>query len=236
MIQHASWWCNQTRDARVYSHDGPIRRRKRGYILTTDQSDKESTVCELALDHQPRMPQPRRQLPCSHHARGPRQGTQRTPPQSANQQLPAALRAVGARGVRQLGVGDSALAWAIHSWCGRFTIGVGNLPLVRAIHSWCGRFTASAGDLYWCGKFAAGVGDSPLMRAIHRWCGQFVSLAWAIHSPCGSHSSSGWFSLASTNSLSWISSLRAECTLARSFSAARLACSSASAGDPAACN
>eukprot|EP00976_Prorocentrum_cordatum_P039792 808905-Prorocentrum_minimum.AAC.1 len=23
----------------VYSHDGPIRRRKRGYILTTDQSD-----------------------------------------------------------------------------------------------------------------------------------------------------------------------------------------------------
>eukprot|EP00976_Prorocentrum_cordatum_P062787 1176855-Prorocentrum_minimum.AAC.3 len=26
-------------EARVYSHDGPIGRRKRGYILTTDQSD-----------------------------------------------------------------------------------------------------------------------------------------------------------------------------------------------------
>eukprot|EP00959_Pyramimonas_sp_CCMP1952_P044598 931785-Pyramimonas_sp.AAC.1 len=25
-----------------YSHDGPIRRRKRGYILTTDQSDAVS--------------------------------------------------------------------------------------------------------------------------------------------------------------------------------------------------
>eukprot|EP00976_Prorocentrum_cordatum_P118099 1196411-Prorocentrum_minimum.AAC.4 len=30
---------NQTQEARVYSHDGPIRRRRRGYILTTDQSD-----------------------------------------------------------------------------------------------------------------------------------------------------------------------------------------------------
>eukprot|EP00959_Pyramimonas_sp_CCMP1952_P263774 5516480-Pyramimonas_sp.AAC.1 len=30
---------NQTQDAREYSHDGPIRRRTRGYILTTDQSD-----------------------------------------------------------------------------------------------------------------------------------------------------------------------------------------------------
>eukprot|EP00976_Prorocentrum_cordatum_P078345 1183069-Prorocentrum_minimum.AAC.5 len=27
----------------VYSHDGPIRRRERGYILTTDQSDTGST-------------------------------------------------------------------------------------------------------------------------------------------------------------------------------------------------
>eukprot|EP00976_Prorocentrum_cordatum_P013886 277189-Prorocentrum_minimum.AAC.1 len=30
---------NQTQEARVYSHDGPIRHRKRGYVLTTDQSD-----------------------------------------------------------------------------------------------------------------------------------------------------------------------------------------------------
>ena len=29
---------NRTQEARVYSHDGPILRRKRGYILTTDQS------------------------------------------------------------------------------------------------------------------------------------------------------------------------------------------------------
>eukprot|EP00959_Pyramimonas_sp_CCMP1952_P141054 2952391-Pyramimonas_sp.AAC.1 len=29
---------NQTQEAQVYSHDGPIRRRKRRYILTTDQS------------------------------------------------------------------------------------------------------------------------------------------------------------------------------------------------------
>eukprot|EP00959_Pyramimonas_sp_CCMP1952_P300640 6288582-Pyramimonas_sp.AAC.1 len=29
-------------EARVYSHDGPIRRRKHGYILTTDQSDAGS--------------------------------------------------------------------------------------------------------------------------------------------------------------------------------------------------
>eukprot|EP00959_Pyramimonas_sp_CCMP1952_P161267 3372266-Pyramimonas_sp.AAC.1 len=28
---------NQTREARVYSHDGPIGRGKHGYILTTDQ-------------------------------------------------------------------------------------------------------------------------------------------------------------------------------------------------------
>eukprot|EP00959_Pyramimonas_sp_CCMP1952_P432950 9066376-Pyramimonas_sp.AAC.1 len=36
---------NQMQAARVYSHDGPIGRRKRGYILTTDQSDR------LALRH-----------------------------------------------------------------------------------------------------------------------------------------------------------------------------------------
>eukprot|EP00976_Prorocentrum_cordatum_P112760 1195588-Prorocentrum_minimum.AAC.3 len=33
-----SRWTNQTQEARVYSHDGPIRRRKRRYILTMDQS------------------------------------------------------------------------------------------------------------------------------------------------------------------------------------------------------
>eukprot|EP00959_Pyramimonas_sp_CCMP1952_P274631 5741000-Pyramimonas_sp.AAC.2 len=37
-----SRWTNQTQDARVCSHDGPIRRRTRGYILTTDQSDAGS--------------------------------------------------------------------------------------------------------------------------------------------------------------------------------------------------
>eukprot|EP00959_Pyramimonas_sp_CCMP1952_P376650 7888890-Pyramimonas_sp.AAC.1 len=31
-------WTNQTQKARVYSHDGPIRRRKHGYIITTDRS------------------------------------------------------------------------------------------------------------------------------------------------------------------------------------------------------
>eukprot|EP00976_Prorocentrum_cordatum_P022913 467492-Prorocentrum_minimum.AAC.1 len=30
---------NRTRDARVYSHDEPIGRTPRGYILTTNQSD-----------------------------------------------------------------------------------------------------------------------------------------------------------------------------------------------------
>eukprot|EP00959_Pyramimonas_sp_CCMP1952_P427699 8957621-Pyramimonas_sp.AAC.1 len=30
---------NQTHSSHVYSRDGPIGRRKRGYILTTDQSD-----------------------------------------------------------------------------------------------------------------------------------------------------------------------------------------------------
>eukprot|EP00976_Prorocentrum_cordatum_P075329 1181864-Prorocentrum_minimum.AAC.2 len=33
---------NQMQEAWVYSHDGPIRRRKRGYILMTDQSDAGS--------------------------------------------------------------------------------------------------------------------------------------------------------------------------------------------------
>eukprot|EP00959_Pyramimonas_sp_CCMP1952_P475272 9504095-Pyramimonas_sp.AAC.1 len=33
---------NKTQEARVYSPDGPIRRRKRGYILTTDPSDAGS--------------------------------------------------------------------------------------------------------------------------------------------------------------------------------------------------
>eukprot|EP00976_Prorocentrum_cordatum_P102538 1193093-Prorocentrum_minimum.AAC.2 len=32
-------WTNQTQDAWVYSHDGPIRCRMRGYIPTVDQSD-----------------------------------------------------------------------------------------------------------------------------------------------------------------------------------------------------
>eukprot|EP00959_Pyramimonas_sp_CCMP1952_P231461 4837985-Pyramimonas_sp.AAC.1 len=31
-----------TQEARICSHDGPIRRRKRGYILTTGQSDAGS--------------------------------------------------------------------------------------------------------------------------------------------------------------------------------------------------
>eukprot|EP00976_Prorocentrum_cordatum_P084313 1185607-Prorocentrum_minimum.AAC.1 len=35
-------WTNQTQEAWVYSHDGPIRRRKHGYILTMDQSDAKS--------------------------------------------------------------------------------------------------------------------------------------------------------------------------------------------------
>eukprot|EP00959_Pyramimonas_sp_CCMP1952_P165304 3455553-Pyramimonas_sp.AAC.4 len=36
-------WTNQTQAARVYSHDGPIRRNRRGYILMMDQSDAGST-------------------------------------------------------------------------------------------------------------------------------------------------------------------------------------------------
>eukprot|EP00976_Prorocentrum_cordatum_P062112 1176582-Prorocentrum_minimum.AAC.1 len=42
VLRRASRWSNQTQKARVYSHDGPIRRRKRGHILTTDQSDTGS--------------------------------------------------------------------------------------------------------------------------------------------------------------------------------------------------
>eukprot|EP00976_Prorocentrum_cordatum_P000913 18411-Prorocentrum_minimum.AAC.1 len=34
---------NRTKDARVYSHDGPIGRRTHGYILTTDQLDEGHT-------------------------------------------------------------------------------------------------------------------------------------------------------------------------------------------------
>eukprot|EP00976_Prorocentrum_cordatum_P070915 1180118-Prorocentrum_minimum.AAC.1 len=33
---------NRTQKAKVYSHGGPIRRRKRKYILTADQSDTGS--------------------------------------------------------------------------------------------------------------------------------------------------------------------------------------------------
>eukprot|EP00959_Pyramimonas_sp_CCMP1952_P236694 4946587-Pyramimonas_sp.AAC.1 len=33
---------NQTQETRVYSHEGPIKCRKRGYILTRDQSDAGS--------------------------------------------------------------------------------------------------------------------------------------------------------------------------------------------------
>eukprot|EP00959_Pyramimonas_sp_CCMP1952_P015960 337417-Pyramimonas_sp.AAC.2 len=35
---------NPTQEARVCSHDGPIRRRKRGCILTMDQSDAGTRV------------------------------------------------------------------------------------------------------------------------------------------------------------------------------------------------
>eukprot|EP00959_Pyramimonas_sp_CCMP1952_P319664 6688890-Pyramimonas_sp.AAC.1 len=38
-------------DARVYSHDGPIRYRMRGYILTTDQSDAGCAVRKHADWH-----------------------------------------------------------------------------------------------------------------------------------------------------------------------------------------
>eukprot|EP00959_Pyramimonas_sp_CCMP1952_P240987 5036652-Pyramimonas_sp.AAC.1 len=42
LIGISSWRTNQTQEARVYSHDGPIGHRKRGYILMTDQSDTGS--------------------------------------------------------------------------------------------------------------------------------------------------------------------------------------------------
>eukprot|EP00976_Prorocentrum_cordatum_P083890 1185423-Prorocentrum_minimum.AAC.3 len=35
-------WTNRTQEAWVYSHTGPIGRRKCGYILTMDQSDAGS--------------------------------------------------------------------------------------------------------------------------------------------------------------------------------------------------
>eukprot|EP00959_Pyramimonas_sp_CCMP1952_P433427 9076445-Pyramimonas_sp.AAC.1 len=38
-----SRWTNETQEAWVYSHDEPMRRRKRGYILTMDQSDALSS-------------------------------------------------------------------------------------------------------------------------------------------------------------------------------------------------
>eukprot|EP00959_Pyramimonas_sp_CCMP1952_P436396 9138129-Pyramimonas_sp.AAC.2 len=37
---------NQTHEARVYSHDGPLRRMKREYILMTDQSDTDQARTE----------------------------------------------------------------------------------------------------------------------------------------------------------------------------------------------
>eukprot|EP00959_Pyramimonas_sp_CCMP1952_P324229 6785997-Pyramimonas_sp.AAC.1 len=37
-----SQWTNRLQEARVYSHNGPVGFRKRGYILTTDQSDSGS--------------------------------------------------------------------------------------------------------------------------------------------------------------------------------------------------
>eukprot|EP00959_Pyramimonas_sp_CCMP1952_P119456 2497775-Pyramimonas_sp.AAC.1 len=41
---------NQTQDARVYSHDGPIRRGTRGFILTTDPSDAGRAAAMDASD------------------------------------------------------------------------------------------------------------------------------------------------------------------------------------------
>eukprot|EP00959_Pyramimonas_sp_CCMP1952_P367856 7705524-Pyramimonas_sp.AAC.1 len=37
-------WTNQTQKAWVYSHDGPIRRSKHGYIPTMDQSDERGAT------------------------------------------------------------------------------------------------------------------------------------------------------------------------------------------------
>eukprot|EP00976_Prorocentrum_cordatum_P067221 1178642-Prorocentrum_minimum.AAC.1 len=41
-----SWRTNRTQEARVYSHDGTIGRRKRGYGLMMDQSDAGSAGVE----------------------------------------------------------------------------------------------------------------------------------------------------------------------------------------------
>eukprot|EP00959_Pyramimonas_sp_CCMP1952_P101791 2129381-Pyramimonas_sp.AAC.1 len=41
---------NQPQGARVYSHNGPIRRGKRGHILTTDQSDTGNPKVGLDTD------------------------------------------------------------------------------------------------------------------------------------------------------------------------------------------
>eukprot|EP00976_Prorocentrum_cordatum_P116402 1196156-Prorocentrum_minimum.AAC.5 len=60
---------NQTQNARVYSHNGPIRRKTRGYILTTDQSDaicagifsrrtNQTQDARVVLNRQPRQPWP----------------------------------------------------------------------------------------------------------------------------------------------------------------------------------
>eukprot|EP00959_Pyramimonas_sp_CCMP1952_P270507 5655193-Pyramimonas_sp.AAC.1 len=37
------WWTNQTQEVWVYSHGGPIRRRKHGYIPTMDACAFAST-------------------------------------------------------------------------------------------------------------------------------------------------------------------------------------------------
>eukprot|EP00959_Pyramimonas_sp_CCMP1952_P472683 9500455-Pyramimonas_sp.AAC.1 len=49
-----SRWTNQTQEAQGYSHDGPIRRRKRGYILTMDPSDAGSAGIFSRWTHQTR--------------------------------------------------------------------------------------------------------------------------------------------------------------------------------------
>eukprot|EP00976_Prorocentrum_cordatum_P009141 182463-Prorocentrum_minimum.AAC.1 len=43
---------HQTQEARVYSHDEPIRRWKRGYILTTNPSDAGSAGIFSRWTHQ----------------------------------------------------------------------------------------------------------------------------------------------------------------------------------------
>eukprot|EP00959_Pyramimonas_sp_CCMP1952_P344948 7224398-Pyramimonas_sp.AAC.1 len=51
--------------ALIYSHDGPIRRRKRGYILLTDQSDAGSVGIFSGRTHQTQEPSANHSL-CSH--------------------------------------------------------------------------------------------------------------------------------------------------------------------------